>query len=334
MNANRFWRCVIWMLLTACGEAQHTPELHKINGVAQGTTYHLTFWSDAGLDDAALSGQVEAVFDEIDRHLSNYRPDSAVEQFNRQQTSDPQTVPEELVALVRAGQTMYALSQGCFDLTIKDDRLKLPSHEQLQQTRQLVGMDKIRVIDDRHLSKNLAGLRIDVSALAQGYSVGRISDVLASQGIRNYMVEIGGELKTQGHKPDGSAWRVALEKPLADQRSVQRIVTLPIDQAMSVMASGTYRHFFDWQGVRYSHILDARTGSPVTHDLVSATVLHENPVVADAWSTALLCLGQPQGMALANREKIKVLFIQQQGANLIESRSQSLLAYLVETGKY
>jgi thiamine biosynthesis lipoprotein len=99
---------------------------------------------------------------------------------------------------------------------------------------------------------------------------------------------------------------------------------MPKESPIAVMTSGTYRHYFDHEGKRYSHILDARTGRPVTHDLVSITVIHEDPTIADAWDTALLCLGQEDGMKVANAEKIPVLFIQQQGNELIESRSDAL----------
>jgi len=93
---------------------------------------------------------------------------------------------------------------------------------------------------------------------------------------------------------------------------------------MSVMTSGTYRHYFDANGQHYSHILDARTGRPVTHNLVGVTVLHENPTIADAWSTTLLCLGQQDGMKLANSEKINAIFIRQQDSELLETQSESL----------
>jgi thiamine biosynthesis lipoprotein len=99
---------------------------------------------------------------------------------------------------------------------------------------------------------------------------------------------------------------------------------MPKDAPMSVMASGTYRHYYELNGQRYSHILDARTGKPVTHDLVAVTVLNENPTVADAWSTALLCLGQQDGIKLANAEKINAIFIRQRGSEFLETRSEAL----------
>ena len=185
-------------------------------------------------------------------------------------------------------------------------------------------MDKLEVVDDTHLLKHQANVRVDVSAIAQGFSVGKISDALEQQGIENYMVEIGGELKTHGHKPDGQAWRIAVEKPLAGERKIDKIITMPKDAPMSVMTSGTYRHYFDVNGKRYGHILDARIGKPVTHNVVGVTVLHENPTIADAWSTALLCLGMQEGMQLANNEKINAIFIRQQDSELLETQSDTL----------
>jgi len=138
------------------------------------------------------------------------------------------------------------------------------------------------------------------------------------------LVEIGGELKTNGYKPGLQPWRIAVERPLPEERTMHKVVTMPKDAPMAVMTSGTYRHYFDDHGQRYSHILDARNGRPVAHDLVSVTVLLSDPSIADAWSTALLCLGPKDGMAAANIAKIPSLFIELQGSELIESRSDAL----------
>jgi len=318
------------VLLSACSEEQ---PMQKIEGFAQGTTYHITYWTSTPVDVKAIESLVAEIFDNIDKTLSNYRPDSKIELFNANASTESQEVGPEIVSLVRVSQNVYRLSNGCFDLTIKPlfdlwgfrgDSLTIPDQTAIQQGLAAVGMDKLEVVDDTHLLKTQANVRVDVSAVAQGYSVGRISDALEQQGIENYMVEIGGELKTHGHKPDGQAWRIAVEKPLAGERSIHKIITMPKDEPMSVMTSGTYRHYFDLNGQRYSHILDARTGKPVTHNLVGVTVLHENPTIADAWSTALLCLGQQDGMQLANSQKINAIFIRQQDSELLETQSDAL----------
>ncbi|WP_231890404.1 FAD:protein FMN transferase [Methylomonas methanica] len=315
------------------GCTEPLPPVKTFSGFAQGTTYHISYWAPQALDEAQITAEVEKVFADLDKALSNYRPDSIIEQFNANTSTDGQQVGEEIVALVKIAQNVSALSQGCYDLTIRPlfelwgfmgDDLTIPDDATLQVALANVGMDKLQLVDDSHMSKKLPNLRVDVSSIAQGYSVEKISNTLQAMGIQNYLVEIGGELKALGSKPDGKAWRIAVEKPLPGEQKMHKVVTLPKDSPMSVMTSGTYRHYFDIKGKRYSHILDARNGTPVTHDLVAVSVFNESPTIADAWSTALLCLGQEEGMKLADAEKLQVMFIQQQGTEFLESKTRAL----------
>ena len=319
-------------VLTLLAGCDRTPDLTKFEGFAQGTTYHITYWLESAIDGKALESEVVKEFADIDKAMSNYRPDSVIEVFNNHPNDESQFVGDEIVALLRVASRVSQASQGCYDLTIKplfdlwgfkDDVLSIPDEATLQSAMAEVGMDKVVIVDDTHVRKP-ANVRVDVSSVAQGYSVEKVSRILEQHGIHNYLVEVGGELKTHGHKPDGTAWRIAVEKPLPGEQRMMKVLTTPKDQPFAVMTSGTYRHYFDVNGQRYSHILDARTGKPVTHDLVATTVLHDDPTVADAWSTALLCVGQQQGMQLANAEHLKVLFVQQQGNELVETKSEAL----------
>jgi thiamine biosynthesis lipoprotein len=320
---------LFFSVLTGCSD----PSVQKLEGSAQGTTYHISYWSELPMDGKDIETTIKNELDTIDRTLSNYRPDSIIEKFNSNENTDSQEVGNEIVSLVRIAQTVHQATQGCFDLTIKPlfelwgfrgDELTIPNDTAILKTLSQTGMGKLEVVDETHLRKRQANLKVDLSSIAQGYSVGKISRALEQKGIKNYLVEIGGELKTLGHKPDLQAWRIAVERPLPGEQVMQKIITMPKESPMAVMTSGTYRHYFDHEGKRYSHILDARTGRPVTHDLVSITIIHEDPTIADAWDTALLCLGQKEGMKVANAEKIPALFIQQQGNELIESRSDAL----------
>ena len=321
-------------LLLLAGCAEPVPEIIKFEGLAQGTTYHISYWSKQPVDVKAVKTAAMTTFEDIDKTFSNYRPDSQIEMFNNSPSSDGQEVSTEIIDLVKVAREVGLASQGCYDLTIKPlfelwgfkgDTLTIPDDALLQQALTEVGLDKVRIVDATHLQKP-AEVTVDVSSVAQGYSVEKISRLLEQNGIHDYLVEIGGELKTHGHKPDGSAWRIAVEKPLPGEQRLMKVLTMPIDQPLAVMTSGTYRHYFDVNGIRYSHILDARTGKPVEHDLVATTVLHADPTIADAWSTALLCVGQQQGMQLANQVGLKVLFVQQQGDSLVETKSQALEA--------
>jgi len=319
----------IFSQLIACSG----PSIQKLEGAAQGTTYHISYWSKTSIDNAAVASAVKNELDVIDKALSNYRPDSVIEVFNSTENTDSQEVGAEIVKLVRIAQTVSVASKGCYDLTMKPlfdlwgfrgEAPAMPDEASIQKLQARIGMAKLDIIDDSHLRKQQADLKVDLSSIAQGYSVGKISQVLEEQGITDYLVEIGGELQTRGYKPDQQAWRIALERPLPGDMHMQKRITMPKESQMAVMTSGTYNHYFDYQGQRYSHILDARNGRPITHDLVSVTVIHEDPTIADAWDTALLCLGQKEGLQAANDAHIPALFIQQQGTELIESKSDAL----------
>jgi len=325
----RLTSCMFLVVLAGCSE----PSIQKLEGPAQGTTYHISYWSESPVDTNDIKISIENEFTVIDKLLSNYRPDSTIETFNSIENTDRQEVGSEIVSLVKIAQVVNQASHGCYDLTIKPlfdlwgfrgDALTIPKDSVILTTLKQIGMEKLEVVDDTHLRKKQADLKVDLSSIAQGYSVERISKVLAQKGIVNYLVEIGGELKTNGSKPGLQPWRIAVEKPLPEERTMHKIVTMPKDSPMAVMTSGTYRHYFDDHGQRYSHILDARNGRPITHNLVSVTVLHSDPAVADAWSTALLCLGQKDGMTAANVAKIPAFFIELQGSELIESQSDAL----------
>jgi len=326
-----FSLALVVALLTGCSE----QPIEKLEGAAQGTTYHISYWSQKPTNSAEIKSSIENEFAAIDKTLSNYRKDSDIETFNQTENTDSHPVDAEIVSLVRIAKTVYEASQGCYDLTVKPlfdlwgfkgDTLTIPSDVAIHENLSNVGMDKLEIFDDNHLRKKLPMIKVDLGSIAQGYSVERISKLLEQKGVQQYMVEIGGELKTQGVKPDGTAWRIALERPLPGQKVMHKIITMPKEQPLAVMTSGTYRHYFDDHGKRYSHILDARNGRPVIHNLVSVTVLNSNPTLADAWSTALLCLGQQDGLKAANTANIAALFIEQQGDNLNESQSDALNA--------
>jgi thiamine biosynthesis lipoprotein len=323
------------LLFIAAAGCTQPPSVQQLKGFAQGTSYHISYWSATPADTQAVKKAVDAEFAAIDKLLSNYRPDSVIESFNRNATTDSQEVGPEIVQLVKTAETVHKASQGCYDLTVKPlftlwgfngETPAVPDDKAIADTLTQTGMEKLAIVDDTHLSKKQPALQTDLSSIAQGYSVESLSRVLEKHGIRDYMVEIGGELKTRGQKPDQTAWRIALEKPLPGEHKLHKILAMPKESPLAIMTSGTYRHYFDADGRRYSHILDARTGRPVTHDLVSVTVAHPDPAVADAWSTALLCLGQEQGLKTANAEHLAALFIRLQNDQLVESQSDSFAA--------
>lgn len=316
--------------LTACSK---TPEPTKIEGFAQGTTYHLTFILPDAKETTAITQEVTDELKRIDASISNYRKDSTIELFNAQLDTEPHEVNEEIVKLVEYARTISKASGGCYDLTIKPlfdlwgfkkNAFHLPSDEELQQTLQLIGMDKLITIDATHLQKKLPNLRVDLSSIGQGYSVERLANLLENHQVTSYIVEIGGELKVRGKKADGTPWRIAMEKPISTERKVEKIAIFETGEAMSLNPSGTYHHYFDNNGKRYSHILDARIGKPIEHNTVVANAFIASSTLADAWSTALLCLGSDAGIKVANEHGIAAFFVDQEGDRLIEKQSAAL----------
>ncbi len=321
---------VVATWLAACNPS---PQIQKISGTAQGTTYHIRYWSVQPVDSTAIKKRIEAEFARLDRLLSNYRPDSTLEQFNQTLSTEALAVPEEIVSLVAQARLVSIASQGCYDLTIKPlfdlwgfkgEQLTPPDPAALDKIRQELGFGRLEIVDKSRLRKQIPKLSVDVSSIAQGHSVAHLAALLVEQGITDFLVEIGGELETRGKKPGGEPWRVAIEKPLPNERSLHKILTITQTEPLAVMTSGTYRHYFDVDGKRYSHILDARTGAPITHNTVAVTVLHSNATLADAWSTALLCLGREDGLKAADQAGIAALFIEQAGTGFDEHSSKAL----------
>jgi thiamine biosynthesis lipoprotein len=161
--------------------------------------------------------------------------------------------------------------------------------------------------DGRSLRKTVPGLQLDVNGIAPGYAVDLIAERFDALGIRDYLVELGGEVRARGNSPAGRPWRVAVEAPLSGERKPFALVEL---DGLAVSTSGDYRDFREVSGRRFSHTLDPRTGAPVTHGLASVSVVHPSAAHADAYATALMVLGPDAGMALAGRLGLAALFIE------------------------
>lgn len=291
--------------------------LQTITGLAQGTTYTLQWWSEERVDTRALSAAVTAELERLDALLSNYRSDSTLERFNATRSVDPQAMPSELVSLFELAADIHRRSDGCFDPSVRPlvrlwgfdgDEPHVPPADEIAATLARVGFDKLELVDQAHVRKAQADLEIDMASIGQGYTVGRISEVVEGLGLRNYLFEIGGELAGRGTRPDGKSWRVGIENPDKVDAPV-RALSLPADRLTAVITSGSYRHNFTDHERVYGHILDPRTGRSVEHDLVSVTVTGDIAARTAAWGTALLCLGPAHAFDTADREQIAAVFI-------------------------
>jgi thiamine biosynthesis lipoprotein len=184
---------------------------------------------------------------------------------------------------------------------------QVPTVAEIERERERVGYRRLEVrLSPPSLRKTHPGVYLDLSAIAKGYAVDEIAELLIQRGVPGFMVEVGGEVRTSGHRPDGQPWRIGIEKPVDFQRSVQRVVELT---GKSLATSGDYRNFFEKDGRRYSHEIDPQTGYPVQHELASVSVISDSCMLADAWATGLMVAGPEAALRLAREQGLEVLLI-------------------------
>ncbi len=319
------------LILASCAQQ---PALHELDGLAEGTTYHITWWADHGVDQSALSNGINRALAQIDKEISNYRSDSDIARFNHSRSTNWQSLPADVINLLAIEQVIYHKSAGCYDPTIgplfnlwgfRKGTPHIPSPRQITAVRREIGFNHIEIDAARQrVRKTIPQLAIDMNSVGEGYSIWRLAQVLEHHHIHDYIVEFGGDMLVKGRKPGHRKWRIAIARPVPGTLRPQDIITINNRDGVSINTSGTYRRFFDVHGKTYSHILDPRTGSPVTHNLVSATVFGTDPRVGDAWATAMLCMGEAKGEAVAKTAGIKVMFIQEEDGTLVSTESSAL----------
>lgn len=315
--------------LSAC---ERKPEIHTISGYAQGSTYSIKYWQqDESADKHALKSAIDTELARIDKLMSNYRDDSNIAIFNQNKVANiPILLDSEILAVLDIAAEIHDKSKGCYDPTIggvfkiwgfKKDALNIPDAAQIDETLSAIGFASKLKRESQTLTKLHPETTVDLSAIGQGYAVAKIADILTKHNIRNYLAEIGGEMLVAGTKPQKQRWKVGVERPVPNSQKINEVITITGNQPTAIMTSGTYRHYFDDNGKRYSHILDPRTGKPIEHNSVAVTVLLPDATYADAWSTALLCLGSEAGLPVANANDIPAIFYDMQADSTLKRQA-------------
>ncbi|WP_329911284.1 FAD:protein FMN transferase [Serratia quinivorans] len=321
------------LLLTGCG-----PEQVNLDGKTMGTSYSVRYVTG---DDTPSAGKMQAEIDKrlelVNDQMSTYRPGSELSRFNASRAVDkPFPVSAATTEVVLEALRINRVTDGALDVTVgplvnlwgfgpegRPD--KVPSAAELERRRAWTGIDKLSV-QGNALVKSIPELYVDLSSIAKGYGVDVIAQYLQSQQVKNYMVDIGGEVRTRGHNGEKKPWRIAIERPTAGMEQKAQLVIQPGE--MSIATSGDYRNYFEQDGVRYSHTIDPVTGKPIHHHLVSVTVLSPTCMAADGLSTGLNVLGPERGMALANLMGIPVFMIVKTTKGFEERYSEAFKPYL------
>ena len=288
---DRSLRFLLFVLLFFCRQvSKGQAELKTLAGYAQGTTYHVKYLDKKSRD---FGEEIDSLLADFDKALSTYRPDSELSLFNLSHAvkfSSPY-----FYQVLKKSEEVYQATGGLFDPTVmplveaygfgpkgRKDAISFDPDSVMQ----LVGFRYIS-FDSVSVRKAKDGVRLDFNAIAQGYSVDVICDFLQSKGVADYLVEVGGELRGNGVKPDGSPWVVGISDP---QQPSELLATVKIkNRAMAT--SGNYRNHYEKDGVTYTHIINPITGKPGISDILSVTVFAADAMTADGFATACILMG-------------------------------------------
>lgn len=314
----RLFLVVLTFLLAAC---KTDPVTLKFSGDTMGTTYNvIAVDKTAALSPDAIKDAIAAELAVVNGQMSNWDPSSEISRFNNAETTEAVAISPELAKVIAAANEIHIKSNGLFDVTLgplieiwgfgaRTAESPVPSDEAIAAAQKITGQSKILSLtsDPLTLRKSLPGTSVYLAAIAKGYGVDQVAAVLKEAGLDDYMVEIGGDLVTSGLNPKGEPWRIGIERPDAGSQTVEDVVNV---SGLGMATSGDYRNYFEQNGIRYSHIIDANTGRPITHGTASVTVLAPDAMMADGWATALLAMGREPGLKLAEAEGLAVLFIE------------------------
>ena len=291
----------IWIMgLTLLAACVKQPQKTILQGEAQGSYYAITYYDDLNRN---FQKEIDSIFHAVDVSVNLWVDTSVISKVNR---NEDVALDSIFVNNFRIAQEAAALSDGYFDPTIspivaawgfsyKHGDTITP--QLIDSLKQLVDYRKIRIEDGKVVKEN-PDMKLDFNAIAQGYTSDMIAAFLESRGIKNYLVDTGGEIMAKGAKPNGQPWIVGIEKPAENMYSEQVVQTRIALRDKGLVTSGSTRKYVERDGKRYSHCIDPNTGYPVEHQLLSATVLAENSVWADALASICMVMGMEKSLPL------------------------------------
>jgi len=334
---NLFTYLLLALTISACGTQQTGPQL---TGFTMGTSYSIQWTDDSdSIPKNEIKQKVNARLEYINALMSTYIPDSELSLFNQSRDTGWHTVDIELATLVEHALTICKQSSGAFDVTVgplvnlwgfgaSDTTFQFPNDTEINITMRSIGCQYLQARQSPPaINKKLEDIYVDLSAIAKGYAVDQLAKILDTYHIKNYMVEIGGEVKALGIAPHGEPWRIGIETPHAQRGNIEEIISL---KNIAVATSGDYRNYFEHEGQRYSHTIDPRNGYPVKHQLTAVTIIDESTAVADAWATAFMVLGANESIKAAKKYGLSGLLISRHDGRYQTTYFGNIGDYLVQ----
>ena len=332
------------VLFSGCDSATTPATPASTATVLDGKTMG-TFWrvSVIGVDEAkaqALRAKVQAQLDADDRLLSTWKNDSALMRFNHAATTEPWPVSEAMADIVTLSLRIGAKTHGAMDITVgplvnlwgfgpDKQPVATPDAQAIAAAKARTGLQHLQVINQsgrQFLQKDIPDLFVDLSTVGEGYAADHLARLMEQEGISRYLVSVGGALVSRGMNGEGKPWRVAIQKPTDRENAVQAIVDI---NGHGISTSGSYRNYYELDGKRISHVIDPQTGQPITHKLVSVTVIAPTALEADGWDTGLMVLGPEKAQQVVREEGLAVYMIVKDGEGFKTWMSPQFRTFLV-----
>ena len=332
--------CLLALAVCALAGCAGQDSSLKLGGQTMGTSWSITLLlpADSDLNEQQIVAQAGALLESVNASMSTYRDDSEISRFNQSPVGQWFPVSDDFYQVLSTAMAIGWQSGGAYDVTVgplvnlwgfgpAGQAPEPPADTAIESAMERVGQDYLQVDGEGLRLRKDADVYLDFSSIAKGFAVDELARYLTAEGISNYMVEVGGEMRLSGHSPRGDSWRIAIEQPDAAGFGIARTIYLG---NVAVATSGDYRNFFEIDGKRYSHSIDPRTGRPVAHELVSVTVVHPSTMLADAWATALTVLGARDAFAVAQAQGLAVYLIQRDGEGFSSRYTEAFAPFLVE----
>lgn len=324
-----------WLLFAARTPA---PQIHSLQGATMGTTWNVQLVTTGAQGAREAGAAVQELLLRLDRGVfSTWAADSELSRLNRSPPGVPQALSQELLEVLVLAQEIYPASRYTFDISIgplvnlwgfgPEPSTGVPEAAAIAAAQEQLGLDSLHLDTHAGTATFSRPLTLDLSGIAKGYATDKVAELLQQRGFASFLVEIGGELRLQGLRPDGQPWIVAVERPQSGMPEVYARLASR-GEALALAGSGDYRNFREVDGKRYAHEIDPRTGAPVTHTLASVTVIGETAAAADAWATALMVLGPETGREVADGEELAAYFIMRGSAGLEHAYTAPFARYL------
>ncbi|WP_341677946.1 FAD:protein FMN transferase [Niveibacterium sp. SC-1] len=312
-------------------------QLHTLHGLTMGTSWTVKLVAPAGFPRAQAQAGIQATLDRVVREMSQWEADSDLARFNRADAGSRHALPAGFAEVLGCALDVAHASDGAFDPSVGElvalwgfgpagARTEPPPAPALAAARARCGWQKLDFDARKAKALQPGGLHLDFSGIAKGFGVDEVARHLAERGVESYLVEVGGELRGLGVKPNGQPWWVALETPPGADDATPTAQTIVALHGLAVASSGDYRRYFEHAGQCYAHTLDPRSGWPVAHACAQVSVVGTSCMWADAQATALTVLGLEAGMAYAQEHDIAALFLLREGAGFREIATPALQA--------